>query len=82
MSDLVRLHGFLALGSKSSAARAVKGLTAAAGKLAAHPRVGERLDEFTDREVRRLLVGQYEMRYGVASASVLILRLWHTREAR
>jgi len=80
LSDLARLHGFLAIGSKAAADRAVKSLTAAAGSLAAHPRLGEHLDQFEEREVRRLLVGQFELRYEVAGGNVFILRLWHSRE--
>jgi hypothetical protein len=29
----------------------------------ANPRIGEKLEEFEPREVRRILVGHYEMRY-------------------
>jgi len=82
LSDLVRLHEFLSVGSKEAAARTVKGLTAAVGKLAQHPRLGEPMPEFDEREVRRLVVGQYEIRYAVANSGVTILRLWHTREER
>ncbi len=37
---------------------------------------------FQPREVRRLLVGQYEIRYEVKKSSVYLLRIWHTREKR
>ncbi|MEY4592360.1 MAG: hypothetical protein RIR18_1255 [Pseudomonadota bacterium] len=40
------------------------------------------LFEFEGREVRRLLVGDYEMRYEIQGSAVYILRLWHTRENR
>ena len=50
--------------------------------LQAHPRLGERVPDFGDREVRRLIIGDYEMRYEVKPDAVWILRLWHTRENR
>ena len=46
------------------------------------PRIGEQLDEFEGREVRRLLIEHYEMRYELTHDSVYILRIWHTRESR
>ena len=82
-ADLVRLYEFLASANRPAAVRTVKALTAAPGGLPAHPRIGERLEEFDPREVRRLLVGQYEIRYEIQqSTTIYILRLWHTRESR
>jgi hypothetical protein len=40
------------------------------------------LEEFEPREVRRILVGKYEMRYEIQESTIYILRLWHTREDR
>ncbi|MEQ6710481.1 type II toxin-antitoxin system RelE/ParE family toxin [Pseudomonas aeruginosa] len=51
-------------------------------KLLANPRIGERLEEFDPRDVRRILVGHYEMRYEIAGSTIYLLRLWHTREDR
>ena len=82
MSDLVRLHAFLAVANRPAAARVVKSLSNAAAGLAANPRIGELLDEFAPGEVRRLLVGRYEMRYEIVAGTVYVLRLWHTREDR
>ena len=82
LSDLVRLHAFLAVANRPAAARVVKSLSNAAAGLAANPRIGELLDEFEPGEVRRLLVGHYEMRYEIITDTVYILRLWHTREDR
>jgi len=62
-SDLVRLYEFLAPVNKPAAARTVQTLTVAPDRLLLNPRIGERLDEFEPREVRRILVGHYEMRY-------------------
>lgn len=82
LSDLVRLHEFLALVNKPAAARTVQSLTAAPTSLMVNPRIGEKLEEFAPREVRRILVGQYEIRYEIQESSIYVLRLWHTREDR
>ena len=47
-----------------------------------NPRIGEQLFEFEPREVRRLIVGQYELRYEMQGETIYVLRLWHTRERR
>lgn len=47
-----------------------------------NPRIGERLEEFAPREVRRILVGKYEIRYEIQDSMIYLLRLWHTREDR
>jgi plasmid stabilization system protein ParE len=82
LSDLARLYEFLALVNKPAAARTVQALTAARTSLLANPRIGEQLDEFQPREVRRILVGHYEMRYEIQDSTIYMLRLWHTREDR
>jgi len=50
--------------------------------LLANPRIGERLEEFEPREVHRILVGHYEIRYEIQESTIYVLRLWHTREDR
>jgi len=82
LSDLSRLYEFLAAVNQPAAARTVKQLTTAPTTLLANPRIGERLDEFDPRDVRRLLVGHYEMRYEIRGSNIYLLRLWHTREDR
>jgi len=82
LSDLARLYGFLAPVNKPAAARAVQALTKARTVLLTHPRMGEQLFEFAPRDVRRILVGHYEMRYELQDSTIYVLRLWHTREDR
>ncbi len=82
LADLVRLYEFLAPVNRSAAARTVQSLTAAPTTLLDNSRIGERLEEFEPREVRRLLVGHYEMRYELQESNIYILRIWHTRENR
>lgn len=82
LSDLARLYEFLAPANQGAAARIVQSLVAAPAKLMTNPRVGEKLEEFEPREVRRLLIGHYEMRYEIHESTVYVLRLWRTREHR
>lgn len=81
-ADLVRLHEFLETVNPRAAARAVRLLVAGAKRIPARPRLGQRLREFADREVRRILVGDYEIRYELAGRDVFVLRIFHTREDR
>lgn len=82
LSDLERLYAFLAPVNKPAAARAIQALTEAPAILLTNPRVGEQLFQFEPREVRRILAGQYEIRYEIQGEMVYVLRLWHTREER
>ena len=82
VSDLGRLYDFLAPVNRQAAARTVQSLTTAATRLLERPRLGERLEEFEPREVRRILVGRYELRYEIQQSTLYVLRLWHTREDR
>ena len=82
LSDLKRLNDFLAPVNSPAAARTVQTLVAAPERLLEHPRLGERLDEFAPREVRRLVVGRYELRYEVGGDKLSILRVFHAREDR
>jgi len=82
LADLARLYDFLAPVNRSAAARTVQLLAAAPTNLLANPRIGEKLDEFEPREVRRILVGHYEMRYDIQETTLYVLRIWHTREDR
>lgn len=82
LADLARLYEFLAPANRSAAARTVQSLTVAPTNLLDNPHIGARLEEFDPREVRRILVGHYEMRYEVQLSNIYILRIWHTREER
>jgi len=81
-SDLVRLHEFLEPVNPAAAARTVRHLVAGAKRIPAHPRLGIRMPEFSPREVRKLLVADYEIRYELTDTDVFILRIFHTREDR
>jgi plasmid stabilization system protein ParE len=81
-SDLARLYDHLSPVAPAAAVRVVRELSRAPDRLIEHPRIGEKLDAYAPREVRRIIVGDYEIRYEIAAPSILILRLWHGREHR
>ena len=81
-SDLVRLHEFLGSADPRAALWVVRQLVAGAKRIPAHQRLGVRMPEFDPREVRKVLVGDYEIRYEVTEIGVFILRIFHTREDR
>lgn len=81
-SDLIRVHDFLASVNKAAAIRTAQTFSAAPLQLLQSPRVGERLEEFEPRDVRRIVVGAYEMRYEIAGSTVFILRIWQGRQDR
>lgn len=80
--DLERLYAFLSPVNEPAAARVVQSLSAAPSALLRNPRLGERLDEFDPREVRRIFAGDYEMRYEIQDSTIYVLRVWHMREHR
>jgi plasmid stabilization system protein ParE len=82
LSDLVRLHQHLNPVAPDAAARVVQELTRAPDRLLDYPRIGEKLDAYAPREIRRIFVGHYELRYEIAGGTILILRVWHGRENR
>lgn len=81
-SDLVRLYDFIAPLNKKAAARVLQSLTNAPNTLLDHPKIGEKLDGFMPREIRRIYVGDYEIRYEIQHDNIYLLRIWHTKEYR
>jgi plasmid stabilization system protein ParE len=82
VSDLERLHEFLASVNPKAAARAIQAIVRRAGTLPHRPRIGERIERYDPREIRRILAGRYEVPYELSGAGIHILRIWHTRENR
>jgi plasmid stabilization system protein ParE len=82
LSDLKRLHDFLEPRDAKAAASTIGALAAAPNVLLTNPRIGEPLRQFLPREVRRILVRRYEIRYEIKKSSINVLRIWHTKEHR
>jgi plasmid stabilization system protein ParE len=81
-ADLRRLYDFLEPVNPGAAARAVRALVSRIERIPAQPRLGEQLARFGLREVRRVLVAKYEIRYEIKNSDVIVLRIFHTREDR
>lgn len=82
LDDVQRLHDFIKPHNPKVAAKVVQKLVRAPQMLLEHPRIGEQLLRFYPREIRRLLVDAYEIRYEIREDDLYILRIWHSREYR
>jgi len=82
VEDLARLHDFLAVRHPQAARPTVSVLRDAVRQLLVHPRLGRSLHNFEGRDVRRLLIGDYELRYELAGDAIHVLRFFHTRGDR
>jgi plasmid stabilization system protein ParE len=82
-SDLERLREFLAPADPRAAVNVVQTLISAPDRLLLdHPRLGVRLSDQPKRDVRRLFLDDYEMRYELRNDTIIVLRVWHTKEDR
>lgn len=83
-SDLKRIYDFIRTydvkGNK--ALEVIRSLMKASENLCVYPHVGSSLESFGERDVRRFLVGDYELRYEITENDIFVLRVWHTREDR
>ena len=82
LADLARLYDFLAPANPRAAIQAVRDIVRSEGRLRALPRIGTRLDGFEGRDVRRLIIGWYQLRYELADDCITVLRVLHSREVR
>ncbi|WP_209715292.1 MULTISPECIES: type II toxin-antitoxin system RelE/ParE family toxin [Asticcacaulis] len=80
--DLQRLYSFLREVNPRAAKNVLKQLDAAANRLRSFPQIAPRLEVYADRDVRALMVGDYELRYEVKRDALIVVRVWHTREER
>lgn len=80
--DVEHFAAALELVSPSVAQRFESSLRLAVRRLAALPRVGPRIEGFEPRELRRLLIGDYELRYEIADGQLFVLRIFHVKENR
>lgn len=82
LSDVECLHEFLADVNPKAAAQIVQSLVKAPLRLLDHPRLGKKLENFGTREIRRIFVEHYEIRYEIQEDFIYLLRFFHTREER
>ncbi|HDS1235298.1 type II toxin-antitoxin system RelE/ParE family toxin [Pluralibacter gergoviae] len=76
-NDVVRLYQFLADKNEAAAANVVRSLINAPATLLLNPRGGEKIEGFEPREVRRAIIGSYEMHYELQNDVLIVLRIWH-----
>ncbi len=81
-ADLQRIHEFLEPVNAVAAARVVRAVVSRVRRIPAQPRLGEKLTGFGERDVRRVLVQRYEVRYEIIGSDIYVLRVFHTREDR
>lgn len=65
-----------------AAERTVRALLTVPNILTSNPAMGAVVEKLQRQEVRRLIVGAYEVRYRIAGDVVEILRVFHTKEDR
>jgi plasmid stabilization system protein ParE len=82
IDDAGRVYGFLARLNPEAAQNALEQISITVSRLPNQPRIGMRLTDYAPREVRRIIVGRYEVRYEIAAGEIIVLRLWHGREER
>lgn len=80
--DLARLYEFLKDVNPNAAARRVQAIIAAIEQLPDYPHLGSKAEAYLPRDVRSLIVSDYEVHYEILADAIVILRLWHTREDR
>jgi plasmid stabilization system protein ParE len=81
-ADLDRLYDFLAPVAPEAAGKLLAALTRAPDRLREYARIGERLEGFNPREVRKIIVAKCEIHYEIMGEIVYIVRVWHSREDR
>lgn len=82
--DVERLYGFLIGKDALAAERAMRAISSSADRLQDLPEIGRPMGDDTGR--RELIVpfgaGAYVLRYRVHRDTVVVIRVWHNREAR
>jgi plasmid stabilization system protein ParE len=81
-SDLYRLHEFVTPINEDAALKIIDSLVQAVSGLQENPRLGRRVANQGQDEVRSLVVRAYEIRYAIRGEDIYVLRIWHTRESR
>jgi plasmid stabilization system protein ParE len=80
--DLQRVYDFLVTENPSAAAKAVSAILATAETLMQFPSIGEKVEEYEPRCVRRWLVNAYEIHYEEVDSAVYVTNVWHYKEDR
>lgn len=86
LSDLQRLHDFIAEQNPSAASHVARDLLDGIRSLRRFPRMGKRVaiapEQQAPDEIRDWLTGDYIVRYLILDNRIIILRVWHGKEDR
>jgi len=84
IEDIARLHEFLKNKSPKATSRMVDLLLTGADQLLDFPEIGKPLgDELKRRELYLAFgAGAYVLRYVLSEKSIVVIRVWHSREER
>jgi len=84
LDDFARLYAFLVDKNPDAARRAAETLRGGARLLAAHPDIGQLMDDETGRRelFQAFGAGAYVLRYLIEDQTVIIIRVWHSLERR
>lgn len=83
-ADIQRLYDFLYARDPRAAERAIRAMQLGAQRLLEFPHLGRRIDDETER--REVSVpfgaGAYVLRYRMHAETMVVIRVWHSREER
>ena len=83
-ADIQCRYNFLRARDPMAAERAIRAMQLGAQRLLEFPHLGRRMDDETER--REVSVpfgaGAYVLRYRMHDATIVVLRVWHSREER
>lgn len=82
MLDLNRVIQFLEPKSLRAAQQRRCDIIEGVEQLLSMPRMGALVESLATHEVRRTLIGDYELRYQISLSHIEVLHIWHTREDR
>ena len=82
IDDLVRLREFIEIKNPMAAQRIAVQIIQGIDKLKLFPMMGIKVTKAPQPEaIRDLFIGPYTIRYLVSESEIIILRLWHGKEA-
>lgn len=80
--DLARIYRFALQYSRQHADHVLDRLLTGSADLKSWPSLGVQQIRYVPREVRKVVIDDYEIHYEIKSSSIYIVALWHTREDR
>ena len=82
--DIQRLFTFLLDKDPRAAQRCLRAIEVGANKILEFPRMGSRMDDDTERRELFIPFGAaaYVLRYRIHDETIVVIRVWHSREAR